>query len=78
MNDVDIHFNLFRNIAPFCIVSDEITPNYKLEIICVEVKPCMIKVGSGVLINQAEIMKKTTAKYPLHRTEVIMNTCPSG
>ena len=64
---------LISSGAPFCIVSDEITPNYKLEIICVEVK-----VGSGVLINQAEIMKKTTAKYPLHRTEVIMNTCPSG
>ena len=56
VNDVDIHLNLFRNIAPFCIVSDEIAPNYKLEIICVEVKPCMIKVGSGVLINQAEII----------------------
>jgi hypothetical protein len=38
----------------------------------------MIKVDSGVLINHAEILKETTAKYPLIRTEVKMNTCSTG
>jgi hypothetical protein len=38
----------------------------------------MIKMDSGVLINHAEILKETTAKYPLIRTEVKMNTCPKG
>ena len=37
-----------------------------------------IKVDSGVLINHAEILNDTTAKYPLSRTEVKMNTIPSG
>ena len=78
VNGVDIHLKLFRNRAPFCIVSDETTPGYKLEILDVAFKACMIKVDSGVLINHAEILKKTTAKYPVHRTEVKMNTCPSG
>jgi hypothetical protein len=41
-------------------------------------KACMIKVDSGVLINHLEILKEMTAKYPLIRTEVKMNTCTTG
>ena len=78
VNGVDIHLKLFRNRASFCIVSDETTPNYKLEILDVAFKACMIKVDSGVLINHGEILKDVTAKYPLSRTELKMNTCPSG
>ena len=78
VNGVDIHLKLFRNRAPFCIVSDETTPNYKLEILDVAFKACMTKVDSGILINHAKNMKKTTAKYPLHRTELKMNTCSTG
>ena len=57
VNGVDSHLKLFRNRAPFCIVSDETTPNYKLEILDVAFQACMIKVDSGVLINHAEIFK---------------------
>ncbi|XP_033725352.1 uncharacterized protein F54H12.2-like [Pecten maximus] len=38
----------------------------------------MVRVDSGVLINHAEILKDVRAKYPLTRTEIKMNTCPSG
>ena len=58
VNGVDIHLKLFRNRASFCFVSDETTPSYKLEIVDVAFKACMIKVDSGVLINHAEILKK--------------------
>ena len=78
VNGVDIHLKLFRNRAAFVLVSKEASPSYKLELLDVVFKACMIKVDSGVLINHAEILKKTTAKYPLRRTEVKMNTCPSG
>ena len=47
VNGVDIHLKLFRNRAPFCIVSDETTPSYKLEILDVAFKACMIKVDCG-------------------------------
>ena len=78
INGVDIHLKLFRNKAAFLALSDEASPSYKLELLDAVFKACMIKVDSGVLVNHAEILKKTTAKYPLHRTEVKMNTCPSG
>ncbi|XP_021365775.1 uncharacterized protein F54H12.2-like [Mizuhopecten yessoensis] len=78
VNGVDLHLKLFRNRAPFIVKSGETSPAYKLEIQDVAFKACMVRVDSGVLINHAEILKEVTAKYPLTRTEVKMNTCPSG
>ena len=78
VNGVDVHLKLFRNRASFVLLSDETAPSYKLELLDAVFKVCKIKVDSGVLINHAEILKDTTAKYPLSRTEVKMNTFPSG
>ena len=69
---------LFRNRAAFVLVSKEASPSYKLELLDVVFKACKIKVDSGVLINHGEILKDVTAKYPLSRTELKMNTIPSG
>jgi hypothetical protein len=78
LNGVDLHLKLFRNSAPFVIMSGEDSPAYKLQLLDVSFKACMIKVDSGVLINHAEILKDTTAKYPLIRSEVKMSTCSVG
>ena len=78
VNGVDIHLKLFRNRAAFVLVSKEASPSYKLELLDVVFKACKIKVDSGVLINHGEILKDVTAKYPLSRTELKMNTIPSG
>ncbi|XP_062597067.1 uncharacterized protein F54H12.2-like [Saccostrea cucullata] len=76
LNGVDLHLKLFRTSSSFVLMSEESTPAYKLQLLDVSFKACMVKVDSGVLINHAEILKETTAKYPLTRTEVKMNTCP--
>lgn len=78
VSGVDVHLKLFRNRASFVLMSDETAPSYKLELLDVVFKVCKIKEDSGVLINHAEILKDTTAKYPLSRTEVKMNTISSG
>ena len=78
VNGVDVHLKLFRNRASFVLMSDESAPSYKLELLDVVLKVCKIKVDSGVLINHAQILKDTTAKYPLSRNEVKMNTIPCG
>lgn len=59
-------------------MSAEGSPAYKAQLLDVSFKACMIKVDSGVLINHAELLKENTAKYSLIRTEVKMNTCPTG
>jgi hypothetical protein len=78
LNGVDLHLKLFRNPAPFVVMSTESSAAYKLHLLDVSFKACMVKVDSGVLINHAEILKEHTAKYPLTRTEVKMSTCPTG
>ena len=78
VNGVDVHLKLFRNQAAFTLVSKEPTPSFKLELLDVVFKACKVKVDSGVLINHGEILKSVTAKYPLSRIEVKMNTIPSG
>ncbi|XP_065943389.1 uncharacterized protein F54H12.2-like [Magallana gigas] len=78
INGVDLHLKLFRNPAAFVLMSKEASPSYKLQLLDVSFKACMIKVDSGILINHAEILKEKTAKYPLTRTEVKMSTCPKG
>lgn len=59
-------------------MSAETAPAYKVPLLDVSSKDCMIKVDSGVLINHAELLKETIAKYPMIRTELKMNTCPTG
>lgn len=78
VNGVDIHLRLFINMTPFVLMSSEASPSYKLEIVDVAFKACMVNVESGFLINHAKMLKDTTTKYPLTRTEVKMSTCPSG
>lgn len=72
---MDLHLKLFRNPAAFVLMSKEVSPSYKLQLLNVSFKACMIKVDSGILINHAEILKDKTAKYPLTTTKVKMSTC---
>lgn len=46
VNGVDLHLKLFRNPAPFIIMSKEPSPSYKLQLLDVSFKACMIKVDS--------------------------------
>lgn len=50
VNGVDLNLKLFRNRAPLLIMSAEGSPSYKVQLIDVSFKACMIKVDSGVLI----------------------------
>lgn len=78
VNGVDIQLKMFRSRSSFIIMSDEQTPDYRMEIQDVVFKVCKVKVDNGILINHADILKDNTAKYPLTRTEVKMNTIPPG
>lgn len=51
---------------------------YKVQLLDVFFKVCMIKVDSGVLINYVEILKEIIVKYLLVRIEVKVNICFIG
>lgn len=57
LNGVDVNLKLFRSRASLLVMSAESSPSYKVQLINVSFKACMIKVDSGVLINHAEILK---------------------
>ena len=78
LNGVDLHIKFYRNSAPFLIMSGETTPDYKLQILDCVYKVAMVKVDGGIILNHAEILKTTTAKYPMVRSEVKTNTVPIG
>ena len=76
INGVILHLKLFRNPTAFVLMSKEASLGYKLQILDVSFKACMVKVDSEILINHAETMKDKTANHPLSRKEVKMSTCP--
>ncbi|KAL5020749.1 hypothetical protein ScPMuIL_002171, partial [Solemya velum] len=78
VNGVDVHLKMFRSRSPFLLMSDEQSPSYKVHIEEVIFKACRVKVDNGILINHAAILRDTTAKYPMTRTEVKMNTVSPG
>ncbi|KHF23990.1 hypothetical protein [Solemya velum gill symbiont] len=78
VNGVDLYLKLFRNRAAFLLMSGEDAPSYKVELLDVVFKACMIKIDEGVLLSHANIFEDRTAKYPLTRTEIKMNSVPAG
>ncbi|OOZ35807.1 hypothetical protein, partial [Solemya elarraichensis gill symbiont] len=78
VNGVDLYLKLFRNRASFLLMSGEDQPQYKVELLDVVFKACMIKIDEGVLLSHARIFEDKTAKYPLTRTEIKMNSIPAG
>ncbi|OOY88611.1 hypothetical protein BOW16_13005, partial [Solemya velum gill symbiont] len=78
VNGVDLQLKFFRNPSSFLLMSEEDAPSYKIELLDVTFKACMIKIDEGLLLNHSRVFEDRTAKYPLTRTEIKMNTIPSG
>lgn len=65
LNGVDLNLKLYRSRASLIVMIAESSPAYKVELVDVSFKACMIEVDSGVLINLTEFLKESTAKYSL-------------
>jgi hypothetical protein len=74
INGVDLQLRLFRSRNEFLLMSSESSPSYKLTILDAVFKACKIKVDSAVLLNHAESITKTPARYNYVRTDVKMTT----
>jgi hypothetical protein len=48
---VDLYIKLYRSSHPFVMMSGEVNPNYKLQIMDAVFKTCKVKVDSGVVVN---------------------------
>ena len=78
INGVDVQLRLFRTRPEFVLVSDESTPSYKLTIVDAVFKACKVKVDPAIVVNHASTIVNQPARYNYIKTDVKMNTVPSG
>ena len=60
---VYLYIKLYRSSHPFVLMSGEVNPNYKLQILDAVFKTCKVKVDSGVVVNHVKQIEKEPAKY---------------
>lgn len=74
INGVDLQLRLFRSRNEFVLMSKESSPNYKVTILDAVFKACKIRLDSGVLMNHADAITKSPARYNYLKTDVKMMT----
>lgn len=67
LNGVDLNLKLYWSRVFFIVMIVESFLVYKVELVDVFFKVCMIEVDSGVLINFIEFLKESIVKYLLIR-----------
>ena len=78
INGVDVQLRLFRTRPEFVLVSEESTPSYKLTIVDAVFKACKVKVDPAVVVNHTNTIVNQPARYNYIKTDVKMNTIPTG
>lgn len=74
VNGIDVQLRLFRSRSEFLLMSKEDSPSYKLTILDAVFKACKIKIDSAILLNHANTIATTTARYNFLKTDVKMTT----
>lgn len=74
INGVDLQLRLFRSRNEFVLMSKEASANYKVTILDAVFKACKIRLDSGVLLNHANAITKSPARYHYLKTDIKMMT----
>ena len=78
LNGVDIHIKLYRNRVPFCLMNQDVTEQFKIVLEDVIFKACKVKVNPAVVYGHSKALQKTTAKYPMIKSEVKTTSIAAG
>ncbi|XP_053383451.1 uncharacterized protein F54H12.2-like [Mercenaria mercenaria] len=78
LNQVDVKLKFYRSSPEFCLISDEASPAFKIEIEDIYILAKKIRVNPAVIYGHAEILKTQNAKYPFNRVECRTQSIPSG
>lgn len=74
INGVDLQLRLFRSRNEFVLMSNGASKTYKVTILDAIFKACKVSLDSAVLLNHAEALIKTPARYNFLKTDVKMTT----
>ncbi|XP_071177997.1 uncharacterized protein F54H12.2-like [Mytilus edulis] len=78
LNQVAINVRLTRTRPEFCLMTNEVAPDFKVIIEDIVLKACKIQINPAVIYGHAEILKSVNAKYPFIKTEVKQITVAAG
>ena len=69
LNGIRIQIKLYPSLQKFYIMSSDAAKQYKIELVDIVFRACMVKVNPGVIIGHANAMEKSDAIYPYTRVE---------
>jgi hypothetical protein len=69
LNGMRVQIKLYPSLPRFYIMSEDKTKDYKLELVDVVFRACMIRVNPGVILGHATAMENRHALYPYTRVE---------
>lgn len=78
LNQVAINLKFYRAKPEFYLMTDAISPNYKIKIEEMVLNICKVQVNPAVIYAQSQVLEKTNAKYPYIKTEVRMSAISQG
>lgn len=78
INGVSVGIKLHPTRDTFSIITDSITPDYRVKIVDAYFKLCIQRLTSSVLIAHEKLIQDTPAAYPYLRTEIKTTAIATG
>ena len=78
LNQVEIGMKFYRAKPAFYLMTDIVTPNFRIDIDEMVLNICKIQVNPAVLYAQNNMLQRTPAKYPYNASEIRMTAIPQG
>ena len=78
VNGVSIGLKLWQNHDPFRIMTDTLTPDYKVQIVDARFKLCVLQPTGAVLLENENMIQEGPVVYPYLRSEIKTVSIASG
>ena len=78
LNGVSIGLKLWQNHDPFSIITDSLSPSYKIQIVDARFKLCVLRPTGDVLLGNEKMIQDSPAMYPYLRSEIKTVSIASG
>lgn len=78
INGVDLRLRLIRSNDDFCLLDSTAEKKFSVNLLEASLLIRRVKISPGVLLSHANILAKTTAKYPITRVEIKSFTLNTG
>ncbi|KAK3107460.1 hypothetical protein FSP39_015061 [Pinctada imbricata] len=78
LNQVGISVKFYKSKPQFCLMTNELGPDYDVVIEDMALQICKVQINPAVIYAHAQTLQHANAKYPYIKTEVKMMTLAQG